>query len=264
MEMNSFYLSRVLGSKVFIKDNNFIGNIKDFGVINTLKNPKIEAVKIKTPRGIINFKCPDIFVKKQNDQYIVIINNIEDVNLEHVTFLAKHVLDKQIIDVNGRKIVRVNDIRLLNYGTNVFVVAADIGAQGILRRIGIAKPIVRMGFKLSSKLILWNDIAKSFKSNESIMLSKTYNKLSIIHLSDLAEIIEDFDENTGMMIFSSLDNAKVDDVLQEIQDNKQLNFIKSLDTDKVADIQEEILDDQAADIMHGLSELKAKGESYAI
>lgn len=258
MEMNSFYLSRVLGSKVFTKDREILGKIKDIGVINKLKNPRVEAIKVKTSKGILNLKWKDVFVEKENGQYVMTINKIEEIDLDDVMFLGQHVLDKQIIDVNGRKVVRVNDIRLLNHGSSVFVVAADIGTEGILRRIGIAKPIVRMGFKISSKLILWNDVETIFRANENIMLSKTYNKLSILHPSDLADIIEDFDENTGMMIFSSLDNAKAADVLEEMEEDKQLNFIKSLDTDKAADILEEMPADEAADILDGLSELKAE------
>lgn len=203
MEMNSFYLSRVLGSKVFTEDREYLGKIKDFGILNKLKNPKIEIIKVKTCRGFLNFKWQDVLIKKESGQYTVTMNKVEDINLDDVMFLAKHVLDKQIIDVNGRKVVRVNDIRLLNYGRNVFVVAADIGIEGILRRIGIAKPIVMMGFKLSSKLLLWNNVATIFGSNENIMLSKTYNKLDLFHPSDLSNIIEDFDENSGM-IFSKL------------------------------------------------------------
>ena len=204
MEMNSFYLSRVLGSKVFTKDREYLGKIQDLGVENELKNPRIKAIKVKTSRGIVNFKWQDVFIKKESGQYIVTMSKIEHINLDDVIFLAQHVLDKQIIDVNGRKVVRVNDIRLLNYGSNVFIIAADIGIEGILRRIGIAKPMVRMGFKLSSKLLLWNNVATIFTSNENIMLSKTYNKLEILCPSDLTDIIEEIDEKSGMMIFSNL------------------------------------------------------------
>ncbi len=204
MEMNSFYLSRVLGSKVFTKNREYLGRIQDFGVENELKNPKIKVIKVKMSNGIINFKWQDVFIKKESGQYIVTMSKIEDTKIEDVIFLAQHVLDKQIIDVNGRKVVRVNDIRLLNYGTNVFIIAADVGIEGILRRIGIAKPMVRMGFKLSSKLLLWNNVKTIFTSNENIMLSKTYNKLDLLCPSDLTDIIEDFDEKSGMMIFSNL------------------------------------------------------------
>lgn len=175
-----------------------------------------------------------------------------------VIFISHRVLDKQIIDVNGRKVVRVNDIRLADLGTGVFVVAVDIGTEGILRRIGIAKPLVSLGIKIPSKLILWNSVETIFSQNENIMLSKTYNKISIFHPSDLADIIEDFDPNTGMMIFKSLDNSKAADVLEEMEQEAKLSVIKSLSTDKAADILEEMPADEVADILDSLGENKAE------
>lgn len=258
MEMNSFYLSRVLGRKVLTKDRKVIGKVKDLGIRNKLKTPRVEAIKIKTAEGIICISWNSISVNKENGQYIIICDDIKKSDYKDIMFLSHHVLDKQIIDVNGRKVVRVNDIRLANLVTGIFVVAVDIGTEGVLRRIGIAKPLMKMGLKVSSKLILWNDVETIFSSNENIMLSKTYNKLSILHPSDLADIIEDFDGNTGMMIFSSLDNAKAADVLEEMEEDAQLNLIKNLSTDKVADILEEMPADEVADILDGLSEHKAE------
>ena len=258
MEMNSFYLSRVLGRKILTKDRKVVGKVKDLGIRNQLKTPKVEAIRVKTPEGIICISWQGIAISKEDGQYVIICDKIKKSQSKDIMFLSHHVLDKQIIDVNGRKVVRVNDIRLANLTTGIFVVAVDIGTEGILRRIGIAKPLMKMGLKVSSKLILWNDVETIFSSNENIMLSKTYNKLSILHPSDLADIIEDFDGNTGVMIFSSLDNAKAADVLEEMEENAQLNLIKNLSTDKVADILEEMPADEVADILDGLSEHKAE------
>lgn len=258
MEMNSFYLSRVLGRKILTKDRKIIGKVKDLGITNQLKTPKVEAIKVKTSEGIICISWNNISINKEAGQYVIICDKIKKSDMKNIMFLSHQVLDKQIIDVNGRKVVRVNDIRLANVVAGIFVVAVDIGTEGILRRIGIAKPLMKMGLKVSGKLILWNDVETIFSSNENIMLSKTYNKLSILHPSDLADIIEDFDGNTGMMIFSSLDNAKAADVLEEMEENAQLNLIKNLSTDKVADILEEMPADEVADILDGLSEHEAE------
>lgn len=258
MEMSSFYLSRILGRKIFTKDKRFIGKIKDLAIRDSLKTPKIEAIKVRTANNVIYISSDNISVNKENGQYTIVCDEIKESNYKDIMFLSKHVLDKQIIDVNGRKVVRVNDIRLVNTGDKIFIVAVDIGTEGILRRIGIAKPIIKIGFKPSSKLILWNDVETIFSSNENIMLSKTYNKLSILHPSDLADIIEDFDVNTGMMIFSSLDNSKAADVLEQMEEVAQLNVINNLSTDKVADILEEMPADEVADILDGLSEQKAE------
>jgi Mg/Co/Ni transporter MgtE len=161
-------------------------------------------------------------------------------------------MDKQIIDVNGRKVVRVNDIRLALLSAGMFVVAVDIGTEGLLRRLGIAKPIMKLGIKVPSKLILWNDVETVFSGSENIVLSKTYNKLSTLHPSDLADIIEDFDTKTGMTIFAHLDTARGADVLEEMEEETQVKVLENLATDKAADILEEMPADEVADILDGM------------
>ena len=257
MEMSSFYLSRILGRKVVTKDGTFVGKIKDLGIIEELKTPRVEAIKVKTSKGLKIIEWNDVTINKEKGQYVLVCNKLKEGSTENIMFLAHHVLDKQIIDVNGRKVVRVNDVRLATLGSGVFVVAVDIGTEGLLRRIGIAKPLVWIGFNLSSKLLLWNSVETIFRSNENIKLSQKYNKLSILHPSDLADIIEDFDTNTGMMIFSSLDNAKAADVLEEMEEETQISVIKNLSKDKAADILDEMPADEVADILDGLSENEA-------
>ena len=80
-------------------------------------------------------------LRNKTGQYILTCTKLEEVNIKNMMFLKEHILDKQIIDVNGRKVVRVNDIRLAYLSTGFFVVAVDIGTEGLLRRLGFAKPL---------------------------------------------------------------------------------------------------------------------------
>lgn len=257
MVMNSFYLSRILGNKIYTLEHNVIGKIKDFAVNNDLKNPKVIGVKVKTDQGDRYLDWNFVNVTKDKGQYILVCRTLKDIDVSDIMLLGKHVLDRQIIDVNGRKVVRVNDIRLANLSTGLFVIAVDIGTEGILRRLGLAKPLKRIGFDVSSKLMLWNDVQTTYSSSD-LKLSKTYNKLSILHPSDLADIIEDFDTQTGMIIFSSLDNAKAADVLEEMEEKAQVNLLNNMAPEKAADILEEMPADEVADILDGLSENKAE------
>lgn len=190
--------------------------------------------------------------QNKKGQYVLVCNKIKEYNSPNTLFLRKHILDQQIIDVNGRKVVRVNDISLSYLEKGAYVVAVDIGIDGLLRRIGIAKPLKMLGLKVPAKLMLWNDVEAVVTSNENIVLSKTYDSLSIFHPSDLADIIEDFDAKTGLTIFSSLDNAKAADVLEEMEEDAQVSFIESLSADKAADVLEEMPADEAADILDGM------------
>ncbi|MCB2298447.1 CBS domain-containing protein [Clostridium tagluense] len=190
---NNFYLSRILGNKIYTPDMKVIGRLSDLGVVNELKSPHVTTAKVKINSGIKDYDFKNFSITKQKGQYILICNKIEEYTPPNTLFLRKHILDQQIIDVNGRKVVRVNDVSLSYLEKGAYVVAVDIGIDGLLRRIGIAKPLKMLGLKVSTKLMLWNDVEAIITSNENIVLSKTYDSLSILHPSDLADIIEDFD-----------------------------------------------------------------------
>lgn len=255
---NNFYLSRILGNKVYTSDMKVIGKLIDLGVINELKSPHVTTAKVNTNSGIKDYSFKYFSITKQKGQYLLVCNKIEEYTSTNTLFLRKHILDQQIIDVNGRKVVRVNDISLSYLEKGAYVVAVDIGIDGLLRRIGIAKPFKVLGLKIPAKLMLWNDVEAVVTSNENIVLSKTYDSLSILHPSDLADIIEDFDAKTGLTIFSSLDNSKAADVLEEMEEETQVSFIESLSYDKAADVLEEMPADEAADILDGMKSEKVE------
>lgn len=257
MQFKSVYLSRILDRKIYTSNKEVLGTLKDLAVDVNYKNPKVTIAMIKTKEGIKHIGFDNIEVFKEKKQYKLICNEVKGKELGNCLLLKKYVLDKQIIDVNGRKVVRANDVRLIILDSGMFIAAVDIGMEGILRRIGIAKPLKKLGVKTSSKLMLWGDIETAYASKD-ISLSKTYNKLHTLHPSDLADIIEDFDANTGAIIFSSLDTAKAADVLEELEEDVQVSLLRILSTDKAADILEEMPTDEAADVLDGLKEDKAE------
>lgn len=263
MAIRSVYLSRIQGNNIHTSDGKVLGKLKDLGAIVETKNPVVSAVKVKTDEGIKYYDWNYFRIVKDKGQYVITCTVTKEVNItDNIVFLGKHVLDKQIIDVNGRKVVRVNDVRLALLKQGFIVVAVDIGTEGLLRRIGLAKPMKKLlkmfNVKLTSKLILWDDVETIFASNENIKLTKTYNKLSTLHPSDLADIIEDFDTKTGMAIFSSLDIARAADVLEELESDAQVSILKTLSTDRAADILEEMPADEVADILDELREHEAE------
>ncbi|MCU7493929.1 MAG: magnesium transporter [Ignavibacteria bacterium] len=252
MQFISFDFSRILDLNIFSHDYQIIGKLKDVAVTNDVRNPRVRAAKVKTKDGIKFINWDYITLSKRHGQYHLSCTKLEEMPVEDLLMLNKQVMDKQIIDVNGRKVVRVNDIRLALLSAGMFVVAVDIGTEGLLRRLGIAKPIMKLGIKVPSKLILWNDVETVFSGSENIVLSKTYNKLSTLHPSDLADIIEDFDTKTGMTIFAHLDTARGADVLEEMEEETQVKVLENLATDKAADILEEMPADEVADILDGM------------
>lgn len=258
MQFTSFYLSRIVNSRIFSKEYQIIGKLKDLAVTTDSRNPKVVVAKILTQDGVKYVSWDKITINKKDGKYHLLCSQLKEQDPTDLLMLGKQLLDKQIIDINGRKVVRVNDIRLVLLATGLYVVAVDIGTEGLLRRLGIAKPFLKLGVKLPAKLILWNDVEPVIAGDKKLVLSQTYNKLSTLHPSDLADIIEDFDTKTGMIIFSHLDNAKSADVLEEMEEDAQVKMLENLDTEKAADILEEMPADEVADILDGLSKDKAE------
>lgn len=259
----SFYLSRVLGNKVYNEQKEIIGKLVDIEITEDIKNPRVMSFKLKNNKKMVYIDAKYVNIHEENGQYVIICNKVKEIAKDKDTFsLVKYILDKQIIDINGRKVVRVNDVKLAALDGGIYALAVDIGMDGLLRRIGMAKPLKLLlnNFhrEVSNKLLLWDNVATILPSNDNIVLSKSHERLSTMHPSDLADILEDFDSKTAAEIFLKLGNARAADVLEEMETDRQVDMLKTIDVEKAADILEEMPSDEVADILDDLDEEDAE------
>jgi magnesium transporter len=269
--LTTFYLSHMLGAKIISKDNVLIGRVSDLLIASdqllTIESTRPNVVAIKTGSKshpvYYDFSCFEITRKKDAFIFRCTKNQISD-DQELAKFLPikEHILDKQIVDLNGRKLVRVNDIRLVALPSGTYVVAVDIGVEGLLRRLGIAeasKVIASLlRIPIPSKFILWDDVDTLVESNLNIKLGKPLSKLKTLHPSDLADIIEELGRNERSDVFNSLDEEQAADVLEEMEPKLQVDLIESLPLAKAADVLEKMPADEAADIIDLLHTDKAE------
>lgn len=259
-----FYLSRVVGKKVYDPKDNVVGTLRDIVVTSVAGKQQVTAFLLRSGRHALLADAKSFQVVEVKGQFILKCGNITTIMEpgEDALFLKKNVLDKQIVDINGVKMVRVNDLRLAQMKTGIYVVAVDVGVEGLLRRIGIAKPLKKLvgafGGTLPSKLILWDDVETVDVGQSGIRLAKAYAKLEMLHVSDLADIIEDMDAKMQKEVFASLDDEKAADVLEELESDAQQKVIGNLPVDKAADLLEKMPADEAADILEDMSEEKAE------
>jgi len=266
----TFYLSRVIDKKVFDLNGKYIGVVKDILVDtdssnNSLGRPQVNGIKLKSGKKV-NFYAFEFFrVEKINGKIKITCDKLVNLDEHHINnniYLADSILDKQVVDLNGRKLVRVNDVRLVSIANGTFAVAVDIGVEGLLRRIGIAKQFKSLlgifGAKIPAKFILWEDVEAIDFSNLNIRLSKSQSKLQTLHPSDLADIIEDLGRKASAQVFSALDEEKAADVLEELDTETQVHIIESLSIEKAADVLDKMPADEAADILDALEEDKAE------
>jgi len=269
--LTTFYLSGIIGKTTFGADGDAIGVIKDL-LINSVPSGQNDPgqqmvigvkLKIRKETGFYSFK--PFRISKALEMLNVTCTDLIELGKEEVDnglLLDENILDKQIVDLNGRKLVRVNDVRLATLPAGTFAVAVDIGIEGLLRRIGISGPIKKLLslFKISipAKFILWDDVQAIDFSNLNIKLSKSYSKLHTLHPSDLADILEELGRKSSTSLFSALDEEQAADVLEELEPHAQVHIIESLPLDKVADVLEKMPADEVADILDELEDDKAE------
>jgi len=261
----TFYFSRTLNRKFYSSEGKPLGKVKDLLIELSGSRPRVIAIKtrIKRKERILDFSQFELV--KAITNYVIKCNNIVDFQIpesSHSIFLAESVLDRQIVDINGRKLVRVNDFRLVIISTGVYLIAVDVGLEGLLRRIGISHQIKTFlswfNLTLPGRYILWDDVETIDSMRAGIRLSTTYSKLHTLHPSDLADIIEDMDHKSRINVFSALDEEKAADVLEELEDKAQVHVIETLSKEKAADVLEKMPAHEAADIIDQLETEKAE------
>lgn len=254
------FLSELLGKPVADIDGDRIGTVKDLLAAPRGKNPhpQVSAVVVKTLTGeriidltdVAALLAPAIPLKKHTAQ-------LEDYTpKETELWLARDVLDKQIIDMNGVRVVRVNDLELTRVNTDIYVSNVDIGSSGLLRRLGLGGLIRRSSKRETSKVsgvISWDDV-ELLGVDEPMRLKVPGEKLADLHPADIAEIISDLNRSDSVEFLDNLDVKVVADALEEVEPDFQASLVATMDNERVADVLEEMAPDEAADLLAELGE----------
>jgi magnesium transporter len=173
-------------------------------------------------------------------------------------WLARQVLDRQIVDTEGRRLVRVNDLQLARVTTNgghYRLAGADVGSLGMLRRLGIER--LALGFlrllrrPQAATVIPWNEVAP-LQADEPIRLRISRDKIGELHPADIADIIEELDRPMGQALLQTFDNETIADTMQEIEPELQASMLGTLPPERAADVLEEMDPDEAADVLGDL------------
>lgn len=260
--VSTFYLSRIMGSRILGDGGAPIGKIADLAVDRSAdEHPKLVGVLLRDGR-LLDSSAIDII--KDNGQYVFSCKEARSIELsgDNILFLDRDVQDRQIVDTDGRKVVRVNDLRFAITSGGTFLIAVDVGLEGLMRRLGVAKPfkdILKVfGLSLPSKLILWDDVETIDTSRPGIRLSKQSSKLLTLHPSDVADIIEELDRTSQNSVFATFDEERAADILEEMEPEARVNIIESMPEAKAAVLLEKMPSDEVADIIDALHDDKAE------
>ncbi len=176
---------------------------------------------------------------------------------EGEVLLAKDVLDNQLIDVDGKRVVRVNDVQLISTGDKWRVSGADVSFQGFLRRL------MPKGFYGSDRIVEvldWADVGylATDTATATVQLKSSKDKLSRLHPVEIAQLAETLSPIHRTEVVESLDDEVAADTLEEMSTEAQARILEIIDRERAADLLEEMSPDDAVDVLGELSDEKAK------
>jgi magnesium transporter len=266
--MTTLPLSELLGATVYDPSGAATGRVREVTLAPQEDRNRIASFIVKTKSG--NRILPYSAITTINSDIHTSTNPADwpaANGAEGLFLLERDLLDQQVIDVHGRKVVRVNDVELqidaiIEAGVSHAVLrvqSVDIGARGAIRRLlrGLAPraALHLLLHKIPPRTIPWSfvDLIETDPARR-IKLKISHDGLATLHPADIADIVEDLAPNEREAVFSTLDEDVAAETLEELEPKVQKSIVESLDSERAADIVEEMDPDAAADLLGDLSQ----------
>ena len=250
------YLSQVLGRPILDLDGERVAALKDVIVrLGEEDHPPVAGFVARYRRR--NFFLPRWRIGHFGEDGVRLNSDILDLRpfmrRDGEVLLARDVLDKQLIDVDGKRVVRVNDVQIIE-ADDWRVTGADVSLAGLWRRL--APSFMRSGRAV--EVIDWADVGYLATDAATVQLKSSRGKLARLHPVEIARLAEAFSYQQGAEIVESLDDETAAETLEEMAAERQAQIIGDMDEERAADILEHMSPDEAADVLGDLPEEKAE------
>ena len=264
--MTALALSDLLGLPVFDSDAGKLGRVREVALVPQDDPIRIAALIVRTANGD-RLVATDLLRRVNGGVY----TSAHAADLPNYTsgegmlLLERDLLDQQIIDVHGRKVVRVNDIELAldpetaSSALNLRIAFVDAGARGAVRRLlkGILPRHALSGWlaRIPARNIPW-DFVNLIETDPArrVRLKISSDRVSRLHPADIADIIEELAPAERDAVFQTLDEDVAAQALEEIDPKLQVSILNAMESDRAADIVEEMNPDAAADLLGDLTD----------
>lgn len=247
------FISELIGRPVTDQDGKFVGNLKDLVARRTeFVHPVIQAIVVRRRVGevVLPYSCVAVLFSTSIPLKCSMQDTHPYATEEGDILLARDVLDKQIIDTDGARVVRVNDVELVRVNGKVAVSNVDVGVPGILRRIGLGglSHIAQLKAIMPESYISWDDV-EMLSYDQKMQLKVPRQRISELHPADVAEILSDMNKLESNRFLETLDVEQLADTLEEVEPEYQASLVEGMPDEKVADVLEEMEPDEAADLL---------------
>ncbi|MDM8271551.1 magnesium transporter [Thermophilibacter provencensis] len=277
------YLSQLLGNPVLDADGEKVGTVSDLGIATGEVFPRITSLAFmgpgRTPIMISWRKFVDTY--DENEVHLKVIAT--DLRFSYLqpdeVLLARDILNKQIVDTHGMRVVRVNDLKLSDTSsTQLRLLGAEVGARGLLRSLHPALERVALrvcrtfGHPLPEKIIAWSYMDLVERDLSNVKLSVSHKTLDDMHPADIADIIERLDPRLRGQVFAQLDDEQRAGAMAEFDDDAMAaelmgnltetdasRMLSEMDPDDAAELVSELDYDKAEKLLRlmGVQEQRA-------
>jgi len=259
------FVSKLIHTPIMDRGEKRIGKVADILIALGDQFPRVTGVLVKTEQGakkVLTIGEIDMmgskFVITMSPKDRLVFTNLRDDDV----CLKKGILDKQIVDTEGARVVRVNDLKLAKVGNEVRLIAADVGIHGLLRRLGFEK-IFSLIFGIFKKnipetLIGWNYVELLEATLDGGHITIPHKRLNELHPADIADIMSHVHTDERRAIFAALSDKTAAESLHELEPKIQAMLLLTVDTKKALGILNKMPSDEAADVLGDLSEEKTE------
>ncbi len=258
------FVADVLGKAVLDPLGDEVGRLRDIAVEGGTPFPRAAGLVLEKKKKMWFLPWSDLSIfnrriisSRKRESELAEFHPSPDMLL-----IGKDILDKQIVDINGAKVVRVNDVKLTEEIGAACVTDVDVGVRGILRRLGVERRgdafFQAIRHPLRHQLISWKFIQPLETRLDRLTLSVSREALSEIHPADIAQIISGMSPEERKGFFEKLDIDTAAEALHELEPEVQADLISDMDKEQAADVIERMPPDEAADIIADLPAEKAQ------
>jgi CBS domain-containing protein len=252
------YLSELIGRAVRDHRSTTLGRLSDLLILPDEKSeyPRVVALALGNGNG---GNKPNLLAWRGTEDLAgntIILQTQPQAYQESGSeiYLGRDVLDRQVIDIEDHRMVRVNDLELGRIGSDYRLINVDIGGRGLLRRLGVEELVERVAERFNrqipSSALSWSDL--SFLPDKGVRVNVPRQNLNELHPADIAEILEDVGPRRAGELIQDLGDEKIADTLMELETDFQAEVLESFPEERAADIVEEMEPDEAADLLNEL------------
>lgn len=250
------FLSQVRGRPVFDADGARVGTLRDLLITADSPYPPISAVVVGDAAGL--HAVPWSGVASVAAQGATLKRSFKAANFpaptDDVIWLARDVLDKQIVNTTGARLVRVNDVALTQLDSDLRVAGVDNSTLGLLRRIGLGRFLLS---RAAPRLIDWEQVDITPALGE-IRLRIPYDRLQKMHPADIAEVVSQMSPAEAADVLEALDDETAARAMAELSEEHQAAVLSAMEPEEAADVLEEMEPDEAADVLGDVREERAE------